>query len=46
MTFTATLRELVLPRRLVTLALLVAAGWALIGAWLGRSYQAIARDTT
>ena len=27
-------------------AALVAAGWALIGAWLGRSYQAIVRDTT
>jgi AAA family ATP:ADP antiporter len=26
-------------------AALIAAGWAIIGAWLGRSYQAIARDT-
>ena len=27
-------------------AALIAAGWALIGAWLGRSYASIARDGT
>jgi hypothetical protein len=26
-------------------AALIAAGWALIGAWLGRSYQSIARQS-
>jgi AAA family ATP:ADP antiporter len=26
-------------------AALIAAGWALIGAWLGRSYQSILRDS-
>jgi hypothetical protein len=27
-------------------AAMIAAGWAIVGAWLGRSYQSIARDVT